>query len=293
MKGTMALDRGRQGRISLPSLPILARWALRWSFRLLTSPARGLADFCIIGAQRCGTTSLYNYLAEHPGVAPAFVKETHFFDTHYAKGLLWYRAYFPFVQNPESKIQNPISGESTPYYLFYPHAPERLRRAIPGARLIVLLRNPVDRAFSHYHHEVSMGAEKASFEEALIREQAVLPGEATRVQQDGRYRSFAHNHYSYLARGIYVDQLQRWAAAFPRAQILILKSEDLGLDPGSTLRRVTQFLGLPDWTPGRYPKYNLARYSDMDPATRQRLTGHFAPHNQRLYEFLGQDLGWD
>ncbi len=281
------------------SLPFLAGWALKRSARLLTARRRRLPDFVIIGGQRCGTTSLYNYLVQHPGVDPAFMKETHFFDTHYHKGTNWYRAFFPLegerapATAPSTRDgERPLTGESSPYYLFYPHAPGRLLRTIPQARLIALLRNPVERAYSHYHHEVDMGLEDLSFEAALEREDRELPREAEKVLKDETYRSFFYQNYTYLSRGIYVDQLERWMGLFGSEQILVLKSEDFYSDPAATLRQVCEFLGLPPWELKSYKKYNLARYAPMEPATRQRLIAYFEGHNQRLYEFLGCDLGW-
>jgi hypothetical protein len=285
----MEFQKTAQRALSRYSLRFVAKWAVQRVFRGLTAWGRTLPDFIIIGAQRCGTTSLYNYMADHPGVASAFLKETHFFDIHFAKGLSWYRAHFPFAWGQ----RRPVVGEATPYYLFYPHAPHRVRDTVPGAKLIVLLRNPADRAYSHYHHEVSTGVETASFEEALKREESTLPGETARVVADEGYRSFAHFHYSYLARGIYVDQIHPWTKLFDKEHLLIIKSEDFYADPAAVVGQVFRFLDLPPWTSGTYEKYNLAHYADMNPATRDRLEAFFQPHNQRLYDVLGTDLGWD
>lgn len=293
---------------ALRHLPFLAQWAGQRLFRRLTARWRTLPDFVIIGAQRCGTTSLYNYLVDHPGVATAFMKETHFFDLHFSKGLGWYRAHFPLVSTGRRVAgpPRPLVGEATPYYLFYPHAAPRLRAALPDAKLMVLLRNPVDRAYSHYHHEVSMGVETLSFEEALSREESVLPAETARITADGRYRSFAHFHGSYLARGIYIDQLvpwihssppdavrQGWGCTLTNDNLMIIRSESFYADPAAVVRQVFAFLGLPAWTSGTYKKYNLAHYDGMNPATRERLAAFYRPHNQRLYEAFGMDLGLD
>jgi hypothetical protein len=279
------------------SLPFLARWTLERTFRDLTAWARALPDFVIVGAQRCGTTSLYNYLVEHPDTSPAFMKETHFFDLHFHRGLSWYRAHFPIAWNASRTAvratrSRRVAGEATPYYLFYPHAPHRALATVPSAKLIVLLRNPVDRAYSHYHHEVATGVETASFEQALEREEATLPAETARILQDGSYRSFAHFHYSYLSRGVYVDQLERWGQFFSREQTLILKSEEFYQRPAATMEQVMRFLSLAPWTSGSYRKFNETQHTAMQPATRGRLVDHFRPHNERLYAYLGTDLGW-
>ncbi len=121
-----------------------------WIYRRLTSGSRRLPDFIILGAQRAGTSSLYYYLSQHPQILPAVRKELHFFDDHYRRGLGWYRSQFP-----TRGARGTITGEATPYYLSHPHAPARIQRLLPQARLIVLLRNPVERAISHYFFEVS------------------------------------------------------------------------------------------------------------------------------------------
>ncbi len=266
--------------------------------RGITSPLRLLPDFIIIGGKKCGTSSLYNYLAEHPGVAPAFRKEVHFFDNNPGRrGTLFYRAYFPTSLHrrrvERTRGTKLLTGEATPYYLFYPLAPRRVRDVVPDAKLIALLRNPVDRAYSHYHHEVRRGAEKLSFEEAIEREAERLGGERERMLRGGNYDSVSHRRYSYLSRGVYVDQLQNWRRFFPEEQLLVLKSEGLFADPSSILGQTLDFLGLPPLEREGYSKDNKGSYLQLDPAIRRQLADYFEPHNERLYEYLGRDFGWD
>jgi hypothetical protein len=257
-----------------------------------------LPDFVIIGGQKCGTSSLYNYLGGYPEIAPAFRKELHFFDRNGGKGnILRYRAYFPtslYKRRFEwTRSSDLITGEATPYYLFYPLAPERVRDVIPRAKLIALLRDPVDRAYSHYHHVVRLGMEKLSFEEAIEREAERLDGERERLLRGGNYDSFSHRKHSYLSRSIYVDQIRNWRDHFPEEQLLILRSEDLFADPASVLSQTLDFLGLPPLEREEYSKDNKGSYLKMDPATKSYLIEYFRPHNERLYEYLGRDFGWD
>ena len=268
-------------------------------YRGATGPLRLMPDFIIVGAQKAGTTSLYNYLTRHPSVVPAQKKEVLFFGgPGFGKGRIWYRAHFPLWAHRfyATKLcgEDFLTGEASPYYLFYPLAPRRAAEVVPNAKIVVLLRNPVDRALSHYHYEVSRGAETLSFEEALEREPDRLAGERERMIRDGDYYSFAYFHHSYISKGVYVDQLTAWREFFPKERLLVLKSEDLFDDPGSVVEETLQFLGIPsDHAPEEYGALNEGGYGGMDPALRERLAAYFRPHNRRLYEYLGRDFGWD
>ena len=255
-------------------------------------------DFIIAGAQKCGTTSLYRWLAAHPRVAEASKKEVHFFDLNYHKGRRWYQRHFPSALERLAARRRGngrlLAGEASPYYLFHPHALRRIRQAMPEVKLIVLLRNPIDRAYSHYWHNVRHGREPLSFEEAIEREPERLRSETEKMRKDERYRSFAHQHYSYLARGVYAEQLLAMWSHFPRAQALVLKSETFYAEPGRTLREVLGFLRLlPPREPQRLRVENAGRYPAMGGSLRRRLAAHFQAPNQRLHDCLGGEFQWD
>lgn len=265
--------------------------------RRYTSTLRMLPDFLIIGTQKGGTTSLYAYLSQHPNIAPPFGKELHYFDLNYQRGLGWYRSSFPLQvykhYYEQTQKQPLLTGEASPYYLFHPFAPQRVAALIPQVKLIVLLRNPVDRAFSHYYHEVKNGRESLSFEEAIDQEKERLPLELTHFEQDEHYYSYFHHRFAYLARGIYIDQLQKWQQYFSVNQLLVLKSEAFFSNPKETYRKVIDFLNLPHWYPDNFQRYNAGRYADkLDPEIKQQLHNFYAPHNERLYEYLGRRLDW-
>ncbi|MFC1922354.1 sulfotransferase domain-containing protein [Chloroflexota bacterium] len=265
--------------------------------RRLTANLRQLPDFIIIGTQRGGTTSLYNYLIEHPNVIPPFIKETHFFDNHFDKGANWYRAFFP-LSAYTSYLQRAhqsefVTGEATPYYLFYPHAPKRIKATCPWVKLIIVLRNPIDRAYSHYHHEVRLGVENLTFEEALERERQELPSETERISTDEGYQSFSHQNYSYLSRGIYINQLEFWNNYFPKEQFLVLRSEDLFSNPRTTLERTTEFLGMKNLESIKFDVHNALPYQKIKESTQRTLLDYFEPYNQKLYRYLGMNLGWE
>jgi hypothetical protein len=278
----------------------LARKAARWSAQAYARPTAGLRllpDYLIIGAQRAGTTSLHRYLVQHPGVRTMLrAKGIHFFDTSYGRGLDWYASRFPtklyawYVARRHGLALR--TGEASPYYLFHPHVPRRVAEHLPRVKLIALLRDPVQRAYSHHQHEVARGFETLPFEAAIEAEADRLAGETERMLAEPLYNSFSHQHHSYLARGRYAEQLARWRSLFPDEQLLVLSSERFFREPAPTFRRVLDFLGLPAFTPDAYEKHNAHDYRQMGAAVRGRLLEHFREPNRRLYESLGEDLGW-
>lgn len=289
----------RTAELVWSKLPTSAKSAAKstWAgWARLTNRGRLLPDFIIIGTQRGGTTSLYNYLAAHPAVARALTKEVRFFDLHYDRGPAWYRAQFPSAKHREALERRTgldmVVGEASPDYMLHPHAPVRAANLVPAAKLIVLLRDPVARAYSHYWHQVKRGFETLSFEEAIAREPERLAGELEKLLADERYESFEYHHHSYLTRGMYADQLERWMRLFPRDRFLILASEELYERPAEIVDEVLRFLGLPPWHLADYPTYNKMGSGQMAPATREELLAYFAPHNERLYRLVDRDFGW-
>lgn len=256
------------------------------ALRRVDARNRPLPSFLIVGAAKAGTTSLHEYLCEHPKVAPPRAKEIHYFDFSYRRGDGWYRAHFPRARPGD------ISGEATPYYLFHPAVPERVAEGLPGVKLIALLRDPIDRAFSHHNHEVSAGYEDLPFEQALAAEPERLRGEEEKLLRDPGYRSYSHQHHSYLARSRYAEQLERWLRYFDRDDILILAAEDLFAKPAETVEAAQSFLGLEPHVPADLSPRNIRSYSPIAPELRQRLEAEMEPHNQRLREIAGLDFNW-
>lgn len=282
--------------------PVTWKTRAKRAARLYTVPTAGLRpapEFLIIGAQRCGTTSLYKYLAQHPHFRSATLrtKGVHFFDTRFEKGIAWYRAHFPtamyrawFRARHGADL---VTGEASPYYLFHPHVPYRIARHLPQVKLIVMLRDPIERTYSQWQHELSRGFEHLSvFEDALDAEPGRLAGEVERFEADPAYKSPSHQHHSYMARSRYADQLEVYRSLFPAEQILVLRAEDFFADPGVEYARVLDFLGLEPFTLPSYKKHNGYRRTAMHAATRARLEEHFADSNRRLVEMLGPSFSW-
>ena len=196
-----------------------------------------LPDFLGLGVQKGGTTTLHRLLERHPSVFLPPVKEVHYFSLHFGEGEAWYRNQFA------SAASGQRCGEVTPYYLFHPEVPQRVHALLPKARLIVLLRDPVERALSQYFHSRRLGFEPLPLEDALAAEAERLQGAKKQLQApDGRHRS--HQEHSYLCRSRYQEQLSRWQAFFPAEQLLVMRSEDLFKQPSAVWDRVLNFLEL-------------------------------------------------
>lgn len=256
------------------------RRAARWRFNSLTARLRVLPDFLIIGSMKCGTTSLYSYLMEHPGATPAFAKEIHFFNRRFHLGADWYRRFFPtsLAQTWRRLAAGAaLTGEATPTYLVVPKVALRVRQVVPNAKLIAILRNPADRAYSLYQHYLRMGIERRSFETAIDEAEA----NPTPIPN------------GYLRGGHYADHLNRWFEQFPRERVHVLTSDDLQDAPAESIRRIWQFLGLRDREAPARRRLNALPYPPMAPETRQRLVEHFREPNAQLASLLGRELPWD
>jgi len=234
-------------------------------------------NFIVIGTIKSGTSSLYNYICSHPQVLPAIEKEVHFFDTHFEKGIDWYLAHFPAI--PTHK--NFLTGEATPNYLYCEKAAEKLFNCFPKTKLIVMLRNPIDRAIFHYYMAKRLGQEKRNLEEVIARETAILEQIEAKLLEPG-----------YFSFSLYVYFLKTWIKLFSREQILILKSEEMYEQPEATMKQVFEFLDLPDYQINQYKKYGADSYSPIDKNTRKSLSKLFQPHNQKLEKYLGRQFNW-
>ena len=268
------------------------RWMRDWGrdglleWGRLTASRRSTATLVIIGAQRAGSTSLYRYLVRQPAVLRGLTKEVRYFDLHYERGTDWYRGHFPTLRRLDTIERRtgvrPAVCEASPDYLYHRDVPERLAGLIPDARLVALLRDPVERAYSHYQHETALGFETLPFEAAIDAEPERLRGGGV----------FAHQHHSYSARGRYLEQLERWERAFDRSQLLVVRAEDLFADPERIVNEVLVHAGLPADARGPFPRQNSLRYGAIAPDVRAALERRFAPDNEALAARLGPAFRW-
>jgi Sulfotransferase domain len=254
-----------------------------------TAPIRLLPSFLIVGAQRCGTTSLFTALSQHPGVRmPLARKGIHYFDVGYQHDLSWYRGHFPLAI-PGSRV---ITGESSPYYMFHPLAPQRIASDLPSVRLIVALRDPVERAYSAHAHELARGFETEPFERALELETGRLADAGAVLHADGLTEVPAHRHQAYLTRGQYIEQLERLEDLVGRARIHVVDSAVFFTAPEPEFAQVLSYLGLPSSDKIRFGQHNARPRAPMPGSLRRRLEEHFQPYDERLARWLGRVPSW-
>ncbi len=242
-------------------------------------------NFFVIGGMKCGSTSIYEYIVKHHQVIPALKKEIHFFNMNYEKGIDWYLSHFPFIPKDKSII----TGEATPC-LSVDGIWEKVYHFFPHVKLIAVLRNPVDRAYSHYNHTAQWFGVNHRLEDAIKHDLDNKEVINKMLENDpNAYRNVKSN---YLIQGLYVYWLKEWLRYFPREQILIIKSEDLFTQTSLVMKQVFDFLNIPNHSSSEYPNTLKGRYSSMSESLRHSLNEYFKPHNQKLEDFLCRDLNW-
>jgi len=272
--------------------------SLYLSYCNVFGPFHTLPNFLIIGYPKSGTTSLFEYLLKHPNVLPPKGKEIDYFDRLYSRGQNWYKTAFPLQStmkiNSQLNKTKMLTGEATPRYIYNPNALHRIKKALPKCKFIILLRNPIDRAFSHYTMNIKNEYEYLSFEDALKKENERIKNRVKKMKKDLNYFSWNYDLYAYLEHGIYVNQLKRWMEVFPREQFLIIQSEEFLKNKSQTYQNVLKYLDLPKWEPDEFTLFKKRNYKEkMNVETRKKLSEFFRPHNEKLYEFLGQRFDWE
>lgn len=244
----------------------------------------------MIGVVRGGTTSLYENLSKHPCIYPSSYDELGFFDSNFDLGLNWYRSMFPTIIEKKLSLMKKncfMTYDVTPFYIWNSSAAKRIHNLFPKIKLIALLRNPIDRAYSNYFLGVRSGSENLSFEEAIKQEIKSLE----RDSLDNL--SIYTRPRSYIAKGFYAKQLKIWLKLFTKEQILILQTEKFAENHSVVLSEIFRFLQLPDYVITDFHKANVGNYPPMKDETRQYLSNYYQPHNDALYKILGKKFDWD
>ncbi len=276
-------------------LPLAQRAATRSGYA--SARWRMSPGFLICGAQRCGTTSLYQALRQHPAVLrPVLRKGVHYFDVAYPNGMDWYRGHFPLLataRRRQRRAGQPVQAfESSPYYLFHPSAAGRIAADLPGVKVLILVRDPVERAYSAYTHEFARGYETETFERAVDLEAERLAGEEAKLLADPGYVSHAHQHQAYVARGRYIDQITRFVDAVGPDRVHVIDAEDFFTDPLPVWAGVLAYLGLAAAPGPEFRQHNARPRSALDPALRRRLAARFEDADARLAQWWQRTPSW-
>ncbi|MGH9246798.1 MAG: sulfotransferase family protein [Acidimicrobiales bacterium] len=261
-----------------------------------TAAARLRPSFIMVGAQRCGTTSLYRALMAHPNILPpVHHKGIYYFDVNYERGWSWYQGHFPLAARARVQrrgADKPITFEASGYYMYHPHASARIVRDLPDVKVIAMLRDPVERAYSAYQHEFARGFETETFERALELEDERVEPEVATMLDDPTYQSFSHRHHSYRRRGLYAQQLRPFLDGLGPENVVVVESSAFFARPVEEYARIVDLLGLPAFVPAKFDRYNARPRSPMAEGTRTELEKEFAPHDEALARLLGQPPGW-
>ena len=267
--------------------PIFHRFVKRgWSG--ITASSRVLPNFIIAGTVRSGTTSLYNYICNHPSVLPAAYDEIGFFDSNFQLGTMWYQSMFPTKKQMElvqEKTNFCLTGEDTPFYFWNKDAIKRISELIPNCKIIMIFRNPVDRAYSNYQLGKRENKEDLSFEKTIEIEKQI-------INKGTKNLNFSEPR-TYLIKSLYSLQLKNWLTSFSKDQLYFLSTEQLSSKPNETMSGIFNFLGLPRYTLSEFKKEKKAIYPEMNISTRNDLLEFFKPYNNELFSLIGNNFSWD
>lgn len=243
--------------------------------------------FLIIGVAKASTTSLYHSISQHPRVLPPVTKEVDFFGSP-ARGFGWYLAHFPRRPSWENRF---ITGEARVGNFDNPNSPELVKQFLPNAKLIALLRDPVERALSHYYNDLKLGAERRPLDDAMDDELSFLDRPAE--EADDRLGEYLRSQRHYLYLGLYTLHLRRWLEHCDPKDLLIVVSEELNADPKRQLSRIFKHIGLKYQSGLNHSNRFPGTYDDQPKErVRAKLENFFRSPNERLYEMLGRRLGW-
>ncbi len=262
----------------------------------VTAGVRMLPDLIVAGAQRCGTTTLYRLLVEHPAIVrPLFHKGIGYFDVGYDHPWSWYHGHFPVAAVAAARtarVGRPMTFDSSGYYMFHPLAADRIAKHLPDVKVVTLVRDPVERAFSAYKHELARGFETEDFETALALEPERLAGEVERMQADPSYQSFHHRHHAYVGRGRYAEQIVRLRQALPPEQVMVIDANRFFAEPVEQFARLQEWLGLPVHNPEKVEQANARPSKPMPDSIRSMLLDTFESPDVELAGLLGTTPSW-
>ena len=281
-------------RLTPKSIKRVLIYKIIMPYRLATAKKRALPNFIIIGAQKSGTTSLHNYLSQHPQLLAASRKEVQYFDgglipeiNTFKKGENWYRSHFPLIKKLGKNCQ---TFDANPNYIFNPVVPKRIFKLIPNAKLVVVLRNPTERAISHYFHMERKNFDTLPMLEAMKEEENRLK----EILEHEDYKNRSFRRHSYKLRGHYKEQIERYLKYFSKEQIHIISSEEFFNHPEKALKNIFNFIGVDSSFKVKdlKPKNVSENRNKVNNVVYSYLDSYFSTHNKALFNLIEKKFDW-
>lgn len=274
----------------------LTKRNLRSDLRLITSPFRVLPDFIIPGEAKCGTTSIYRYMCQNPDIYPADVKEPNNF-IHHPQSAMFCKCHYPliFTRIFHENVRRGkfLTGEASAEYLSKHKTPAAIAGILPDVKIVILMRNPVTRAYSDYQMLKKYGVISEEFDEIAEKTMAWIADSDMDELVESSLQ-VEHSVIRYVYRGIYVNSVKRWLDNFPRENIMFIKSEEFFENPQNILDDVYGFLGARGM---KHPEFQVKKMGEYDtaisPDLAAKMAGFYKPYNEKLYELTGRDFGWE
>ncbi len=288
-----------QIRHFLLSHPKLNPFEYKSFYRAIPGLLKKFPDFMVVGQMKCGTSTLFHYLKMHPEINPPKLKEVKYFDFQPFHSKFWYKGHMGNWKWGGGKDKQFKTFDNSPTYFSVPRCAQTIHHLLPNIKIIIILRNPVDRAYSHYQMRVRKKQENLTFEEAIKEESKRI--EQFKQQLSLRESSLYHAfYYPYIRFGKYIEDVNRWYEIFPNENLLIINSGDFSKNPVSEYEKVCNFLGISkpnqeiiDYINNPKSRKNVGYYEPMKENTRNELTEFFKPYNKQLSKFLNRDFNWD
>ena len=274
----------------------------------ITGFIRVLPDFLVIGAKRCGTTSLYQHLSEHPCISRSPHDNIGFFNENYHLGINWYKSLFPTKFTRDKIIKKHgkfLTYDVTPQYLREPYVAKRMFQTFPKMKLVVLLRNPIDKSYSHHimgknSNTLNNNPEWEGIDNKQVSFEDIVNRDIELISKYEKKNGELNDNYfrnvitkTNLARGFYAQFLRKWFDVYDRKQFLILSSSELANSTQKTLNKIFNFLEIPEYDIPDTTKINTQKYEPMKKQTREILIQFFKKYNNELYELIDRKFDWD
>ena len=274
----------------------------------ITGFIRVIPDFLVIGAKRCGTTSLYQHLSEHPCISRSPRDNIGFFNENYHLGINWYKSLFPTKFTRDKIIKKHgkfLTYDVTPQYLREPYVAKRMFQTFPKMKLIVLLRNPIDKSYSHHimgknSNTLNNNPEWKGIDNKQVSFEYIVNRDIEFISKYEKKNGELNDNYfrnvitkTNLARGFYAQFLRKWFDVYDRKQFLILSSSELANSTQKTLNKIFNFLEIPEYDIPDTTKINTQKYEPMKKQTREILIQFFKKYNNELYELIDRKFDWD